>query len=134
MELVRAIESMGGKSRFTDSVLSKKLREISRIEGKKRATVSLADLTAATDYLAGTGKIFSVTVTSADDLLIECSETLKDISVESRQRRLRHEKSVEIFTNSDLNQKKSIVKSKKKHKTERTERTSINVYSDFYDE
>ena len=103
-ELIKALDAMGERNRFTDAQLAKKLREVAKIDGKNKAVIALADLTAAIESIAESGKIFSITVTSANDLVIERTETIKEIALENKQRRQRHEKSCTIFTSSDLNQ------------------------------
>ncbi len=102
-ELVKALDAMGDRNRFTDAQLAKKLREIAKIDGKNKAVIALADLAVAVEILAESGKFYSITVTSANDLVIERAESVKEIALENRQRRQRHEKSCIIFTNSDLN-------------------------------
>lgn len=128
-EIFKALEAMGDKSKFTDAVLAKKLRELTKIEGKKKAVIALADLMPALDQCAANGKIFAVTVTSANDLLIERAERPKEIPLENKQRRQRHEKSQALFTNSDLETKggKGGGKSGKGTGKKRTERKSMDV-------
>lgn len=133
-ELKKALESMGDKSRFTDAQLAKKLRETSKIEGKQKAVIALADLMAAVDSLVQSGKIYSITVTSANDLVIERTEVVKEIALENKQRRQRHEKSCTIFTNSDLNQsgrKDAEKKHKKNFAPKRTMRENLDVNGDW---
>ena len=133
-ELIKALEAMGERNRFTDAQLAKKLREIANIVGKNKAVIALADLTAAIKSIAESGKIFSITVTSANDLVIERTETFKEIALENKQRRQRHEKSCSIFTSSDLNQssdKNRNINLKKKKSTKRTVRESLDVNSEW---
>ena len=133
-ELKNALDAMGERNRFTDAQLAKKLREVAKIEGKNKAIIALADLTAAVDLLAETGKVYSTTVTSANDLLIERTEVSKEIALENRQRRQRHEKSCTIFTSSDLNRhggKENDKRQKKKGIPRRTERESLDVNGDW---
>jgi len=104
-EIYKALEAMGDKSKFTDAVLAKKLREIIKNENKKKAVIALADLMPALDACAENGKIFAVTVTSANDLLLERAESPKEIPLENKQRRQRHEKSQALFTNADVSSK-----------------------------
>lgn len=133
-ELIKALEAMGERNRFTDAQLAKKLREIANIGGKNKAVIALADLTAAIESIAESGKIFSITVTSANDLVIERTETFKEITLENKQRRQRHEKSCSIFTSSDLNQssdKSRNINLKKKKSTKRTVRESLDVNSEW---
>lgn len=133
-ELIKALEAMGERKRFTDAQLAKKLREIVNIGGKNKAVIALADLTAAIKSIAESGKIFSITVTSANDLVIERTETFKEITLENKQRRQRHEKSCSIFTSSDLNQssdKSRNINLKKKKSTKRTVRENLDVNSEW---
>lgn len=133
-ELIKALEAMGERNRFTDAQLAKKLREIANIDGKNKAVIALADLTAAIKSIAESGKIFSITVTSANDLVIERTETFKEIALENKQRRQRHEKSCSIFTSSDLNQssdKTRNINLKKKKSTKRTVRESLDVNGEW---
>lgn len=133
-ELIKALEAMGERNRFTDAQLAKKLREIANIGGKNKAVIALADLTAAIESIAESGKIFSITVTSANDLVIERTETFKEIALENKQRRQRHEKSCTIFTSSDLNQssdKSRNINLKKKKSTKRTVRENLDVNSEW---
>ncbi len=128
-ELVRALEAMGDRSRFTDGVLAKKLRETCRIEGRRKAVIALTDLLAALETLADQGRFYSVTVTNANDLLLERAESPKEILLEHRQRRQRHEKSCEIFTDSDMSVSGKVSGSARKKM--RTERISLNVNKDW---
>lgn len=133
-ELIKALDAMGERNRFTDAQLAKKLREIANIGGKNKAVIALADLTFAIESIAESGKIFSITVTSANDLVIERTETFKEIAVENKQRRQRHEKSCSIFTSSDLNQssdKSRNINLKKKKSTKRTVRESLDANSEW---
>lgn len=133
-ELIKALEAMGERNRFTDAQLAKKLREIANIGGKNKAVIALADLTFAIESIAESGKIFSITVTSANDLVIERTETFKEIALENKQRRHRHEKSCTIFTSSDLNQssdKSRNINLKKKKSTKRTVRENLDVNSEW---
>ena len=133
-ELIKALEAMGERNRFTDAQLAKKLREIAKIDGKNKAVIALADLTFAIESIAESGKIFSITVTTANDLVIERTETFKEIALENKQRRQRHEKSCSIFTSSDLNQssdKNRNINLKKKKSTKRTVRESLDANSEW---
>lgn len=133
-ELIKALEAMGERNRFTDAQLAKKLREVANIEGRNKAIIALADLTAARDFLCESGKVFSVTITAANDLIIERTESVKELTLENRQRRQRHEKSCTIFTSSDLNQssdKNRNINYKKKKSTKRTVRESLDVNSEW---
>ena len=134
IELMKALDAMGDRNRFTDAQLAKKLREVAKIDGKNKAVIALADLTAAVESLAESGKIYSITVTSANDLVIERTESIKEIALENKQRHQRHEKSCTIFTSSDLNNaggNKSGGKNKKKTSPKRTVRESLDVNGEW---
>lgn len=134
-EIYKALKSMGDKSHFTDAVLAKKLRETAKIEGKKKAIIALADLCAAISELEDEDIYYAVTVTSANDLLIERASQPKEIALENKQRRQRHEKSQPLFTNADLStggKSKNGSGGKPKH-SKRTSRATININSDFED-
>lgn len=133
-EIFKALEAMGDKSKFTDAVLAKKLRENAKIDGKKKAVIALADLLPALEASAENGRIFSVTVTNANDLLLERTESPKEILLENKQRRQRHEKSQAIFTNADVTAKGGIggksgkgAPGNKGNAKKRTERKSMDV-------
>ena len=134
IELMKALEAMGDRNRFTDAQLAKKLREVAKIEGKNKAVIALADLTAAVESIAESGKIYSITVTAANDLVIERTEAFKEIALENKQRRQRHEKSCTIFTSADLNDaggNKRVGKNKKKTSPKRTVRESLDVNGEW---
>lgn len=129
-EILKALDAMGDRSKFTDTVLAKKLRETAKIDGKKKAVIALDDLVAALEESASKGRIFSVTVTNANDLLIERTEVPKEILLENKQRRHRHEKSQALFTNADLSsapkEGKSGGKPAKHSDKKRTERKKMD--------
>lgn len=137
-ELAKALVAMGDKSKFTDAVLAKKFREIAKIQGKNKATIALSDLMEAVDAVAASdGKIFSITITAANDLLIERTESKKEIPLEQKQRRQRHEKSQQLFTNSDVKNSGSQKGTKKrtdKNSPKRTVRESLNIYDSYSEE
>lgn len=135
-EIYKAFKSMGEKSHFTDAILAKKLREITGIEGKNKAIIPLADIMEVLSELESEDIYYAVTVTNANDLLIEKSDAPKEISLENKQRRQKHEKSLSIFTNADLKKNNKSETSKKGSRKQgkfekRTSRSSININSCF---
>lgn len=106
-EIEKALTAMGEKSKFTDAILAKKLRETAGIEGKKKAVIALSDLVTVLESLEEEGRIYAVTITSSNDILIEKAEHAKEIPLEQKQRRQRHEKSQALFTNADLKSRPS---------------------------
>ncbi len=124
-QIAKALMSLKERSKFTEAVLSKRLREIAKIDQKKKACIALNDLEKAIDFVAANdGVFFTLTVTAANDLLIEKTGEPKPLSLESKQRRQKSEKSVSIFTSNDLKQNKNKAE---KHQSKRTERKSLNV-------
>ncbi len=145
-QIQAALKNIGERTRFSEAILAKKIREQCKIEGKKKAGIALLDLEKAASYLEKTENIhFSFMLNSANDLLVEKTETSRLLEGEARQRRLKSEKSMSLFTNSDLgadNGKKSArqdVRSNHTNRTSRnsrparTERKSLNINSNFED-
>ena len=145
-QIQAALKSIGERTRFSEAILAKKIREQCKIEGKKKAGIALLDLEKAASFLEETENIhFSFMLNSANDLLVEKTETSRLLEGEARQRRLKSEKSMSLFTNSDLGAdcgKKSArhdVRSNHTNRTSRnarparTERKSLNINSNFED-
>lgn len=130
LEILNALEALGEKARYSEAVLAKKIREKSGIEGKKKAGIGLLDLEKAIEYQESNGLgFYAVIMNSANDLLIEKTAESRPLQPEARQRRIKSEKSISIFTNADLGSKKSKpVKAKK-----RTENRKLSIYSNFDD-
>ncbi len=134
-EILHALESMGERSRFTDAILAKKLRERCKIDGRKKSVLALADILAAMEVLADgeSPRYYDITITNANDMLIERCDAPRELALDAKQRRQRHEKSQTLFTAADL--APSAGKSgKKQQKAARTQRTSINIYSNYEDD
>ena len=145
-QIQEALKNIGERTRFSEAILAKKIREQCKIEGKKKAGIALLDLEKAASFLEETENIhFSFMLNSANDLLVEKTETSRLLEGEARQRRLKREKSMSLFTNSDLSAdsgKKSArqdVRSNHTNRTSRnarparTERKSLNINSNFED-
>lgn len=124
-QIAKALLSLKERAKFTEAILAKRLRETAKIDQKKKACIALNDLEKAIDFVAENESVFfNLTVTAANDLLIEKSDEAKPLSLESRQRRQKSEKSMSIFTNGDLKQSKN---KPEKHQNKRTERKSLNI-------
>ncbi len=156
-EIKRALEGMGERSKFTDAQLAKKLRELCKIDGRKKAVLALGDILAAMDELmdedssAGglSGRNYRITVTNANDLLIERYDEPSEsvVTLEAKQRRQRHEKSQMLFTNGDVvsqadgelvanggRRNRGYHRGEKRAgRGQRTERMSLNVNRDYSD-
>ncbi|MBO4706050.1 MAG: hypothetical protein J5647_09980 [Spirochaetaceae bacterium] len=145
-QIQATLKSIGERTRFSEAILAKKIREQCKIEGKKKAGIALLDLEKAASFLEETENIhFSFMLNSANDLLVEKTETSRLLEGEARQRRLKSEKSMSLFTNSDLDAdsgKKSDRQDMRSNHTNRTsrnarpartERKSLNINSNFED-
>ena len=134
-EILHALEAMGERSRFTDAILAKKLRERCKIDGRKKSVLALADILAAMEVLAAgeNPRYYDITITIANDMLIERCDAPRELALEAKQRRQRHEKSQSLFTNADCVPQNGAGR-KKAGKPNRTQRTSMNIYSNYEDD
>jgi len=151
-QIQEVLKSLGERTRFSEAILAKKIREQCKIEGKKKAGIALLDLEKAASFLEETENIyFSFMLNSANDLIVEKTETPRLLEGEARQRRLKSEKSMSLITNSDLGEaaekkgrgasKNAARNSQPNHPNRmsrhphpsRTERESLNINSNFED-
>ncbi len=134
-EIQKALVKMGDRSRFSEAVLAKKIREECHVAGKKKAGLALLDLEKAAQFLEEEqGFYYSFMLNSANDLLIEKSEESRFLEGENRTRRIKSERSMSLFTDSDVSLNSESKKERSKQiKKPRTERKSINLQSDFED-
>lgn len=161
--IVQAVEAMGEKQNYTETVLAKKIREITKYDGKKHAGIPLQELESALICVAekSNGR-FAIHVNQANMILIErkksgetapeendsadsadaasVDESAVTLSPDARKRRLASEKSQVLFTNGDFSSinkdsaKRVHKKSQAKvHHQQRGERKSININSHFED-
>lgn len=102
-EILKAIESQSNKSKYSETILAKKIRENVKLDTKKKAIIALTDLEKVLSYLEETSDTrYSLTLNSANDLLLERASESKPLTPEAHQRRLRSERSMTIFTNKDV--------------------------------
>lgn len=128
LEILKALEALGEKATYSEFILAKKVRELAKIEGNKKAGIALYDLEAAIGYLEENNLAhYALHLNSANDLLIQKKEESCPLSAEARKRRQSSEKSMAIFTNSDL----SAPKGKSKKPQKRTVRKSMNIYGNY---
>ena len=146
------LKSIGERTRFSEAILAKKIREQCKIEGKKKAGIALLDLEKAASFLEETENThFSFMLNSANDLIVEKTETPRLLEGDARQRRLKSEKSMSLITNSDVGEtggkKRPSVSKNTARNTQpnhpnrisrhphpsRTERKSLNINSNFED-
>ncbi|MBO4387030.1 MAG: hypothetical protein J5817_08475 [Treponema sp.] len=138
-EIARALkefcEKPDSKGRITEALLAKKIRELNNLDAKKKAGIALADLEAAVSYLEEDGiSHYALTVTSANELLIEKREESKPLTAEAHHRRIRSEKSMTVLKGSDLSAKqKQAGKKSAGSKQKRTKRESLSIYGDWQD-
>lgn len=133
LKIVDALEHLKDKSHFTEAVLAKSVRISGKIDGKKKAGIALNDLENAIAYLSENNLFYSISTNSVNEILIEKSDSLKLLDSEAKKRRLSSEKSMLVFTNSDVNEKSDSkkIKALKDKKKIRAKTEKINIYSDF---
>ena len=133
-EIQKALIKFGEHSRFSEAVLAKKIREECKLEGKKKAGIALADIEAAAAFLEETqGFHYSFMLNSANEILIEKTEESRFLAGETRQRRLKSEKSKPVFTSFDVTAKPAAKPNRHGAASpkKRTERKSIPLTEDF---
>ena len=135
-EIQKVLFKLGEHSRFSEAVLAKKIREECKLEGKKKAGIALADIEAAAAFLEETQRLhYSFILNSANDILIEKTEETRFLAGEPRQRRLKSEKSRQVFTSFDVTAKCAAKPNRRgaAFPKKRTERKSIPLTGDFSD-
>lgn len=132
-EILKALQQLGEKSKYPETILAKKIRENTRLDSKKKAVISLSDLEKVLSILEEENIFYSVHLNSANDLLLEKSEVSIPLSSDARHRRLSAEKSMTIFTDRDLKNSGSKNSGKGSKDNKRNNRTKINIHSNFED-
>lgn len=128
-EIYKAIKQMSEKVQFTEAVIGKKVRENTKLEGKKKAGLSLADIMAATNALADENIFYSIHINSVNECLLKKEVEFKELSLEAKQRRQKSEKSIILITSNDIG--KNIAGKSKGKKEKRSERTKMSIYDDY---
>lgn len=128
-EIYKAIKQMSEKVQFTEAVIGKKVRENTKLEGKKKAGLSLADIMAATNALADENIFYSIHINSVNECLLKKEDEFKELSLEAKQRRQKSEKSIILITSNDIG--KNIAGKSKGKKEKRSERTKMSIYDDY---
>lgn len=128
-EIYKAIKQMSEKVQFTEAVIAKKVRENTKLEGKKKAGLSLADIMAATNALADENIFYSIHINSVNECLLKKEDEFKELSLEAKQRRQKSEKSIILITSNDIG--KNIAGKSKGKKEKRSERTKMSIYDDY---
>ena len=138
-EIARALNELSGKegskARITEALLAKKIRELNKLESKKKAGIALADLEAAVSQLEEDGKShYALTVNSANELMIEKRDESKPLTQEAHHRRMQSEKSMTLLKGTDLSAgQKAAGKKGSCSKQKRTKRESLSIYGDWQD-
>ena len=102
-EILKALQALGEKSKYPETLVAKKIRENNKIATKKKSVIALADIEKVLSFLEADGTAYySLSLNSANDLLIEKTSESKPLSPEARQRRVKSERSLTIFTNKDV--------------------------------
>lgn len=138
-EIARALNELSGKegskARITEALLAKKIRELNKLDAKKKAGIALADLEAAVSKLEEDGKShYALTVNSANELLVEKRDESKPLTQEAHHRRMQSEKSMTLLKGTDLSAKqKAAGKKGSGRKQKRAKRESLSIYGDWQD-
>lgn len=131
-EILKALQQLGEKTKYPETILAKKIRENTKLDSKKKAVIALNDLEKVLSVLEANNIFYAVHLNSANDLLLEKSEAPVPLSADARHRRQTAEKSMTIFTDRDLKNNGS--KDNKKSKdSKRNDRKKINIHSNFED-
>lgn len=138
-EIARALNELSGKegskARITEALLAKKIRELNKLESKKKAGIALADLEAAVSQLEEDGKShYALTVNSANELMVEKRDESKPLTQEAHHRRMQSEKSMTLLKGTDLSaRQKAAGKKASFSKQKRAKRESLSIYGDWQD-
>lgn len=129
-EIVKAIKQLEQKAVYSEAILTKKIRDNAKINGKQKAVIAMSDLEKAVSALAEEDAFYEIHLNSANDILIKKGSEVKLLEDDARRRRLSSEKSMTILTNGDL-KNSTETKGKDRKKEKRTERKKMNIYDDY---
>lgn len=137
-EILKALQQLGEKTKYPETILAKKIRENARLDSKRKAVIALNDLEKVLSVLEEDNIFYAVHLNSANDLLLEKTETSVPLSADAHHRRQTAEKSMTIFTDRDL---KNAGKGNSKNagaphgagNAKRSDRKKINIHSNFED-
>lgn len=137
-EIAKALEQSKNKSLITEADIAKKIRQNISFIGKPKAGLSLNDIETAISYIEENQKLFySLHCNSANDLFFRKEDFPKPLDQDSKQRRLKSEKNITLLTSRDITENsksKKGGKSQKKTQPKRTERKTLNIYSNYDEE
>jgi len=131
-EILKALQQLGEKTKYPETILAKKIRENTKLDSKKKAVIGLNDLEKVLSALEEENIFYAVHLNSANDLLLEKSDTSVPLAADARHRRQSAEKSMTIFTDRDL---KNNTKNgpRRPADSKRSDRKKINIHSNFED-
>lgn len=126
-EIYKAIKQMAEKAQFTEAILAKKVRENIKLEGKKKAGLSLADMMTAIEALAAEEIFYSIHINSVNECLFKKESASTELPLEAKQRRQKSEKSIVIITSGDIGGGKGKPNKSKVGKEKRSERKKMSI-------
>lgn len=133
-QIVTALIQLSGKDLITEANLAKKIRENAKLHGKTKAGIDLKNMETALEEIAAQNIFYALHLNSANEFLLKKDTEYKPLEQEARHRRIKSEKSMCIFTNGDFKPKGNADRKDKRPKQKRTDRKSLNIYSNFEEE
>lgn len=133
-EIYNAIKQMSEKASFTEYNLAKKVRENTKLQGKKKGGIGLADLLTVVNALSLEGIFYSIHINQVNECLLRKETEACELALESKQRRQKSEKSMEIITSGDISGDKSKSTKSKKSFEKRSDRKKMSIYGNYDDE
>lgn len=136
-EIAHILTQYANKQLLTEAYLAKKIRENLKIHSKEKAGLSLQDIEQALLTLKNDDSCsavqFSIHCNSAHDLLLKKNTEITLLDKESRQRRLKSEKSMTLLMVRDITESKTDRQNTSKKNAKRISRKKLNIYQDFED-
>ena len=137
-EIVQVLKLYENKQLITEASLAKKIRENTKMLSKEKAGIALQDIEQVLLFMEQNEAYqtvkFSLHCNSVHDLLLKKSTEMALLDKESRQRRLKSEKSITLLMVRDITEAKNEHQHTKKKLTKRTSRKKMNIYQNFEDE
>lgn len=133
-EIYKAFTQLSEKASFTEFILAKKIRENTGFAGKRNAGLSLNDILSVIEVLNSEEKFYSVHINSVNEILIKKENAVSELALEAKQRRQKSEKSMVIFTSSDVSKDNGKSGKGKKSFEKRSNRKKLSVYGNYDEE
>lgn len=131
IEIYNVFRQMKEKVSFTEFILAKKIRENNKLEGKKKAGISLSDLLNVIDCLNEEEIFYSIHINSVNEILLKKEQGINELPLEAKQRRQKSEKSMSILTSGDLSGSKAGSRKLGKGHEKRNERKKMSIYGEY---